>query len=106
MFYNCISLKSIPNISSWDTSKVKNMKGMFYQCSSLTEISDISKWNVQKVNDFSFMFCGCKRLEKDKLTKFTEKIENINKNIKNEGEHEQLFLCPKNNTSDDSGQTL
>jgi surface protein len=32
MFYGCRSLKSLPNISKWDTKKVTLMNSMFYDC--------------------------------------------------------------------------
>jgi len=30
MFYRCSSLSSLPDISNWNTNKVKNMSDMFY----------------------------------------------------------------------------
>ena len=39
MFYNCSSLKLLPDISNWDTSNVSNMENMFSGCSSLTELN-------------------------------------------------------------------
>ena len=54
MFYNCSSLISI-DLSSFNTSNVKNMGGMFYKCSSLTSI-DLSSFNTSKVNDMRWMY--------------------------------------------------
>ena len=42
-FYNCVSLKSLPDISKWNTSNVFDMSGMFANCSSLSSLPDISK---------------------------------------------------------------
>ena len=49
MFYGCSSLKELPDISKWNTSKVNNITGMFYKCGSLKELSDISKWNTNNI---------------------------------------------------------
>ena len=35
LFFECSSLKSLPDISNWDTSNVINMSYLFYKCSSL-----------------------------------------------------------------------
>ena len=67
MFSGCNSLLTLPDISKWNTSCVKNMSNMFggcrYRphsfCSSLTSIPDISKWDTSNVTDMSNMFHGC-----------------------------------------------
>ena len=51
MFYNCESLKSLPDISKWNTSNVTNMEDMFYYCGSLESLPDISKWNTSNVTN-------------------------------------------------------
>ena len=38
IFGFCISLKSLPDISKWNTKNVKSMKYMFYDCSSLESL--------------------------------------------------------------------
>ena len=48
MFYYCISLLSLPNISKWNTNNINNMSWMFSDCSSLSSLPDISKWNTNK----------------------------------------------------------
>ena len=62
MFYGCISLISIPDISNFDISNVTNISGMFCLCSSLTSLPDISKWNTSNIENMSFMFYDCKSL--------------------------------------------
>ena len=62
MFYGCRSLKSLPNISLWNTSKVINMNYMFYDCKSLVYLPDLSIWNIKNVSDMSYMFYGCNSL--------------------------------------------
>ena len=60
MFCQCVSLKSLPDISKWKTSNVKDMKGIFYNCNSLISMPDISKWNITKVDDMDLMLYGLK----------------------------------------------
>ena len=43
MFSNCAKLKSLPDISKWNTNNVDNMGGMFSNCKSLISLPDISK---------------------------------------------------------------
>ena len=64
MFYNCSSLKSLPDISKWNTSNVTNMSEMFSGCSSLISLPDISKWNTQKLEKNDDMFKGCNKISK------------------------------------------
>ena len=64
MFDGCSSLSSLPDISKWNTSNVKDMSYMFSGCSSLSSLPDISKWNVSNVNymHYIYMFSGCSSL--------------------------------------------
>ena len=63
MFNECFSLKSLPDISKWNTVRVKLMNNMFYECYSLKFIPDISKWNVSNAINTSYMFYKCSSLE-------------------------------------------
>ena len=56
MFDQCNCLKSLPNISKWDTSNVVKMSGVFQGCTSLIYIDDISKWKTNKVIDMNCFF--------------------------------------------------
>ena len=56
IFCNCSSLKSLPDISNWNTQNVVNMSGIFSGCSDIISLPDISKWNVDNVTDLSNMF--------------------------------------------------
>ena len=56
IFNGCRSLKSLPDISKWDTKNVTDMSEMFYWCTSLNSLPDISKWDTKNVNDMSWMF--------------------------------------------------
>ena len=40
MFAECISLKSLPDISNWDTKNVTDMDGMFNGCHLLNSLPD------------------------------------------------------------------
>ena len=63
MFYGCISLHILPDISKWNIENVKNMTCMFYGCSSLQSLPDISKWNTKNITNMSGMFCECSSLQ-------------------------------------------
>ena len=60
MFFSCSKLKSIPDISIWNTENVKNMTGMFGNCFCLTSLPDINKWTISKKTKIANMFRGCK----------------------------------------------
>ena len=63
MFSGCNSLKSLPDISKWDTKNVTNMGYMFSGCSSLKSLPDISQWDTKNVTDISYIFSGCSSLK-------------------------------------------
>ena len=60
IFTNCSSLKSLPDISKWNTKNVINMREMFSFCNSLNSFPDISKWELNEELDYSSIFLGCK----------------------------------------------
>ena len=62
MFYGCSSLKSLPDISKWDTTNVTDMSYMFNECSRLISLPDISIWNTQNINNMCSMFYKCSSL--------------------------------------------
>jgi len=62
MFYGCLSLSSLPDISKWNTNNITDMSEIFRGCKSLSPLPDISKWNIDKVIDMSWMFYGCSSL--------------------------------------------
>ena len=43
IFCVCSSLKSLPDISKWNTNNVTDMSYMFFKCSSLSSVFDFSK---------------------------------------------------------------
>ena len=76
IFFDCYALKTLPDISRWDTSNVSNMSFMFCCCINLTVLPDISNWNISKTNDISFMFYNCSKLDLTNIPNWN--IENIN----------------------------
>ena len=54
MFYNCESLKSLPDISKWNTSKVKEMSNMFYECELSEYLEPDLKERIEKKFGQSF----------------------------------------------------
>ena len=62
LFWYC-DFSLLPDISNWDTSNVKNMKGMFDTCDKLISLPDISKWDTSNVIDMSDMFNRCNSLK-------------------------------------------
>ena len=74
MFDGCSSLKSI-DLSSFNTTNVKDMSSMFWKCSSLKSL-DLSSFNTTNVNNMLGMFYGCSSLKKEnvKINKSESKI--------------------------------
>ena len=74
MFRGCSSLQSI-DLSSFNTTNVKDMSGMFAGCSSLQSI-DLSSFNTTNVKDMRDMFCGCPSLKKEnvKISEYGKKL--------------------------------
>ena len=62
LFAECENLKSLPDISKWNTQNINNMSYLFYQCKSLTNLDDISNWNISNVKYIQGIFTGCKSL--------------------------------------------
>ena len=59
LFFHCSSLKSLPDISKWNTNNVTNMSGLFYNCSSLIYLPDISKFKTDNLIDILGIFADC-----------------------------------------------
>ena len=82
MFFSGSDGRKIENIleidlSSFDTSKVTNMRGMFYHLSNLTTL-DLSNFDTSRVTNMSFMFSGMSNLTTLDLSNFdTSKVTNM-----------------------------
>ena len=63
MFFICKELESVGDISEWDVSNVEDMNSMFYGCESFNQ--DISGWDVSNVTDMRFMFGNCESFNQD-----------------------------------------
>jgi len=62
MFYKCKKLANVSLIvANLDTSNATNLGSMFINCTSLTAI-DLSSWNTSKNKELSYMFSGCSNL--------------------------------------------
>ena len=79
IFYNCSSLKSLPDISDWDTNNITNMSTIFYNCSSLISLPDISEWNTERLINMGGIFSGCSSLKSlPDISKWsTNKVTNL-----------------------------
>ena len=79
MFARCSSLQSI-NLSSFNTTNVKDMSRMFCGCGSLRSIN-LSSFNTTNVEIMYGMFWGCSFLKKENVKigkygkKFLDEIE-------------------------------
>ena len=62
MFNECYLLISLPHISKWKPSNLKNINYMFSECPLLISLPDISNFNTSKVRDMSALFSGCTSL--------------------------------------------
>ena len=58
MLYECNSLISLPDISKWNTSNVKEMSKMFSGFNSLISLPNISKWNTSNLKK-EYIFYEC-----------------------------------------------
>ena len=56
IFDNCNDLISLPDISEWNTSNIKDMSYMFSNCTSLNSFDGISKWNTKNNINMAYMF--------------------------------------------------
>jgi surface protein len=89
MFNGCKSLVSIPDISKWETKEVENVSYMFYECRSLISLPDLTKWNINNITNMKKMFYGCYSLVSlPDLSLWKLKISNPEINI-----NEMLLDC-------------
>ena len=59
MFYHCSNHLTSLDLSSFNTSNVKDMSSMFYGYNSLTSL-DLSSFDTSNVKNMTAMFYGCK----------------------------------------------
>lgn len=71
------------DLSSLNTSKVKNFSKMFYWCQDLKKLN-ISGWNTSSAENLSFMFCYSDKIEKLDVSSF---------NTSNVTDMSYMFYC-------------
>ncbi len=59
LFYGCLPLCSLDDISKWNISNVYNISNMYNSCYSLVNIEPIKKLNVDKLKCVSYIFEKC-----------------------------------------------
>lgn len=69
MFSSCENLRTINNISEWDTSNVTTMYRMFENCRSLESL-DLSSFNTSNVDSMYDIFARCENLKELNLSSF------------------------------------
>ena len=78
LFQSCQNLEYL-DLSSFDTSNVRNMGIMFSGCYKLKEIKGINNFNTSKVTNMEFLFQTCENLEYLDLSNFnTANVKNMN----------------------------
>ena len=80
MFYKCKSLKKIPDMSTWNFNKVKNMSYMFFCCEKINNIPiPINDDNFTKDKDMRYFDYNCNNLNNKKKSEnfFLEIKKNI-----------------------------
>jgi len=73
MFWECLSLTTINNINSWNTSAITNMRYMFWYCH---DFNQSLSFNTAAVTDMEAMFLGCTSLN-SALTFNTSAVTNM-----------------------------
>ena len=59
MFNWCCTLKSLPDISKWNTKNIKNMNWMFSECKGLKSLPDLYKWDLKNLKSNDGMLYNC-----------------------------------------------
>ena len=62
LFRQCTSLVSLPDISKWNISNVKDMSCIFDGSNSLISLPDIFKRDNSKITNLSYLFSKCESL--------------------------------------------
>ena len=64
VFFGCVSLTSIPDISKWNTTNVNNIGFLFGLCQSIEYLPDISIWDSTNFENIERLFYNCSSLKK------------------------------------------
>ena len=77
MFYECSKLKSL-DLTSFQSSKLKNMEYMFANCSSLENINFSTSFDTKNVTNMRYMFNDCVKIKTLDLSSFnTNNVTNM-----------------------------
>ena len=76
MFCNCYNLREL-KLANLNTGKVENMKKMFQNCNSLEKIDFPPSFTIKNVKDISLMFNDCHSLKNLNLPFDTHNVENM-----------------------------
>ena len=60
MFCGISNLMPTSNFNYFDSSNITNAEFMFYNCSSIKELPDISNLKFSNITNMRYMFSGCK----------------------------------------------
>ena len=63
LFSECTKLLSIPDLSNWNLSNVKNISYLFNECTNLINISCIEKWEMSNLTKINNLFSNCENLQ-------------------------------------------
>ena len=77
MFSKCFNLKEI-NLANLETKNVTNLKQMFQKCKSIEKINFPPSFNTKNVKDISYMFSDCQILKEINLNFDTQNVEKMN----------------------------
>lgn len=77
MFFNCIELEYLPNLSNFRVSELISIAGMFCGCVKLNTINGINRWNIKNVFDMYYAFFACERLKYINLSGWNNEQENV-----------------------------
>ena len=101
LFYDSKFEETNIDVSEWDVSNVKNMKGMFKDCENFD--CDVSNWNVSNVKYMQFMFDNCTDFEGKGLEKWS--LDNA-EYMSNMFEYCENFDCDVSNWKMSKAETI
>ena len=79
MFEGCEKLDILIGLPDLNVSNVTDMSYLFSKCKILHDVTDISEWNTENVTNMEFMFQGCSSLQElPDISKWnTSKVKNM-----------------------------
>jgi surface protein len=74
-FRTCSSIRTIPNLDSWDISAVTNLSFMFTGCALFNQ--SVNSWNTSSVTTFRSLFSGCTVFNQNLNSLNTSAVQNM-----------------------------